>query len=98
MKIDHIGYGAGQRDHPIPNLLRVSVGVLKNAYEEDVVSLIQTNIDDMNHDGVVKNISPSYEECRKVATYLNIPLKKVYQEAKQAAFDLLAKKANQNIS
>jgi len=60
MKIDHIGYGARQRDHPIPNLLRVSVGVLKNAYEEDVVSLIQTNIDDMNHDGVVKNISPSY--------------------------------------
>ncbi|TKJ47997.1 TIGR00299 family protein [Candidatus Aerophobetes bacterium Ae_b3a] len=186
MKIDNIGYGAGQRDLPIPNLLRVSLGILKNAYEEDVVSLIQTNIDDMNPefyehiadrlfsegaldvfltpiqmkrtrpatmlsvitdeekmekmlelifdetttlgvriskikrrklnresrkvatkygkievkigklDGMVKNISPSYEECRKIATRLNIPLKKVHQEAKQAAFDLLAKKRKLN--
>jgi len=182
MKIEHIGYGAGQRNLPIPNLLRVSIGVIRKAYEEDVVSLIQTNIDDMNpelyehivdrlfyegaldvfltpiqmkrtrpatmlsviagqekmekmleiifdetttlgiriskikrrklnrenrkvstkygkievkigkHDGVVKNISPSYEECRKIATHLKIPLKKVYQEAKQAAFDLLEKR------
>jgi len=182
MKIDNIGYGAGQRDLPIPNLLRVSLGMLKNAYEEDVVSLIQTNIDDMNPEfyehiadrlfhqgaldvfltpiqmkrtrpatmlsvitdeektekmlelifdetttlgvriskmkrrklnredrkvatkygkievkigklnGMVKNISPSYEECRKIATRLNIPLKKIYQEAKQAAFDLLGEK------
>jgi len=182
MKIDNIGYGAGQRDLPIPNLLRVSLGVLKNVYEEDVVSLIQTNIDDMNPefyehiidrlfdegaldvfltsiqmkrtrpatmlsvitdeekiermlevifdetttlgvriskikrrklnresrkvvtkygkievkigkvDGIVKNISPSYEECQKIATHLNIPLKKVYQEAKQTAFDLLGEK------
>jgi len=182
MKIDNIGYGAGQRDLPIPNLLRVSLGVLKNVYEEDVVSLIQTNIDDMNPefyehiidrlfdegaldvfltsiqmkrtrpatmlsvitdeekiermlevifdetttlgvriskikrrklnresrkvvtkygkievkigklDGIVKNVSPGYEECRKIATHLNIPLKKVYQEAKQAISDLLGEK------
>ncbi len=186
MKIENIGYGAGQRDLPIPNLLRVSLGVLKNAYEEDAVSLIQTNIDDMNPefyehiadrlfdegaldvfltpiqmkktrpatmlsvitdeekmervlelifdetttlgvriskvkrrklnresrkvvtkygkievkigklDGIVKNISPSYEECRKIATRLNIPLKKVYQETKQTASDLLAKKRKLN--
>jgi len=182
MKIEHIGYGAGQRDLTIPNLLRVSIGIIRKAYEEDVVSLIQTNIDDMNpelyehivdrlfyegaldvfltpiqmkrtrpatmlsviagqekmekmleiifdetttlgiriskikrrklnrenrkvstkygeievkigkHDGVVKNISPSYEECRKIATHLKIPLKKVYQAAKQAAFDLLGRR------
>ncbi len=188
MKIERIGYGAGQRDLPIPNLLRVSVGVSKKVYQEDVVSLIQTNIDDMNPelydhiidrlfhegaldvfltpiqmkrtrpatmlsviayqekmermleiifdetttlgvrisnikrrklhrenrkvptkygkievkvgslDGVVKNISPSYEKCQKIATHLNIPLKKVYQETKQAALDLLRKKPNQNLS
>jgi len=182
MKIENIGYGAGQRELPIPNLLRVSIGVLRKAYEEDVVSLIQTNIDDMNPEfyehiidrlfhqgaldvflapiqmkktrpatmlsvitdeekmermletifdetttlgvriskirrrklnresrkidtkygkievkigklnGVIKNISPGYEECRKIATHLNIPLKKVYQEAKQTALDLLEKK------
>lgn len=186
MKIDNIGYGAGQRDLPIPNLLRVSLGTLKDVYEEDVVSLIQTNIDDMNPEfyehiidrlfdggaldvfltpiqmkktrpatmlsvitdeekmervvelifdetttlgvrisrikrrklsrekrkiptkygkieikigklnGMVKNISPSNEECRKIAARLNIPLKKVYQEAKQASFDLLAKKTKLN--
>ncbi len=186
MKIDNIGYGAGQRDLPIPNLLRVSVGVLRNVYEEDVVSLIETNIDDMNPefydyitdrlfhqgaldvfltpiqmkrtrpatmlsvitneektermlevifdettslgvriskvkrrklnresrnvltkygkvevkigklDGIVKNVSPGYEECRKIATHLNIPLKEVYQEAKQASSDLLAKKKKLN--
>ncbi len=184
MKIDDIGYGAGQRDLPIPNLLRVWLGILENAYQEDVVSLIQTNIDDMNPefyehiadrlfnegaldvfltpiqmkktrpatmlsvitveektekmlelifdetttlgvriskierrklnresrkvatkygkievkigklDGIIKNISPSYEECRKIASRLNIPLKKVHQEAKQAAFGLLARKKN----
>lgn len=187
MKIENIGYGAGQRDLPIPNLLRVSLGMLKNVYEEDVVSLIQTNIDDMNPefyehiadrlfsegaldvfltpiqmkrtrpatmlsvitdeeklervleiifdetttlgvriskikrrklnrekrkiptkygeievkigklDGIVKNISPSYEECRKIATRLNIPLKEVYQEAKQASSHLQKKKTNENI-
>ncbi len=186
MKIDNIGYGAGQRDLPVPNLLRVSLGILKNVYEEDVVSLIQTNIDDMNPefyehitdrlfhqgaldvfltpiqmkktrpatmlsvitdeekiermlelifdetttlgvriskikrrklnresrkvatkygeievkigklDGMVKNISPGYEECRKIATRLNIPLKEVYQEAKQATSDLLARKRKLN--
>jgi uncharacterized protein (TIGR00299 family) protein len=186
MKIDNIGYGAGQRDLPIPNLLRVWLGILKDAYQQDVVSLIQTNIDDMNPefyehiadrlfsegaldvfltpiqmkrtrpatmlsvitdeektekmlelifdetttlgvriseikrrklnrekrkiltkygkievkigklDGLVKNVSPSYEECRKIATRLNIPLKKVYQEVKQTAFDLLEKKRKLN--
>jgi len=182
MKIESIGYGAGQRDLPIPNLLRISIGVLRKVYEKDVVSLIQTNIDDMNPefyehivdrlfcegaldvfltpiqmkktrpatmlsvmvnqekvekmlaiifnetttlgvriskierrklmresrkvatkygrievkigklDGVIKNISPSYEECRKVALHLNIPLKKVYQEVKETAFNLLMRK------
>ncbi len=48
IKIESIGYGAGQRDLPTPNLLRVSVGIAKNAYQEDTVSLIETNIDDMN--------------------------------------------------
>lgn len=188
MKIDSIGYGAGQRDLPIPNLLRVSLGALKNVYQEDVVSLIQTNIDDMNPEfyehvidrlfdegaldvfltpiqmkktrpatmlsvivnqeeiekmlelifgetttlgvriskikrrklnreirkvatkygkievkigklnGILKNVSPSYEECRKIATRLNIPLKEVYQEAEQATSDLLTRKTSRNTS
>ncbi len=51
MKVEHVGYGAGSRDLPLPNLLRVSIGeTTKDAegYEEDVVTVIEANIDDMN--------------------------------------------------
>jgi uncharacterized protein (TIGR00299 family) protein len=52
MDVETIGYGAGHRDLPIPNLLRVSIGKAVEprgrGYEEDVVTLIEANIDDMN--------------------------------------------------
>ncbi len=49
MKIERVGYGAGTRDLEIPNLLRVMVGTeIKNAHDTDRVTLIETNIDDMN--------------------------------------------------
>ncbi len=48
MKIEKTGYGAGHKDLPIPNLLRVIIGNMDENYEQDTVSLIQTNIDDMN--------------------------------------------------
>ena len=179
MEVEAIGYGAGHRDLPIPNLLRVSVGralrLEERGYEEDVVTLVEANIDDMNPefyehvmarlfdrgaldvfltpiqmkksrpavklsaivreadlDGVldvffeetttlgvrlyearrkklareeivvetrygkvgvkvgrlgdaVKNISPEYEDCRRIAEREGIPLKEVYEEARRAA-------------
>ncbi len=51
MQVEQVGYGAGSRDLPLPNLLRVSVGTMTEeveGYEEDVVTVIKTNIDDMN--------------------------------------------------
>ena len=51
MEIEAIGYGAGSRDLPIPNLLRVSIGEAGSngqQYEEDAVTVIEANIDDMN--------------------------------------------------
>lgn len=58
MRVNHVGYGAGTRELPIPNLLRLSIGepVAKSethpgkssGYEQDVVTLIEANIDDMN--------------------------------------------------
>ena len=55
MKIERIGYGAGEKEFTIPNLLRVSIGEkilkdenLKNGYVSDEAVLIETNIDDMN--------------------------------------------------
>jgi hypothetical protein len=37
---------------------------------------------------VVKNISPEYEDCRRIALQLGIPLKEVYEEAKRAAREM----------
>jgi len=178
MEVEAIGYGAGHRDLSIPNLLRVSIGeAVESAgqgYEEDVVTLIEANIDDMNPElyehvmgklhnegaldvflipiqmkknrpavklstivreadlrgvldvffeetttlgvrfhevrrkklsrmsidvetkygvvgvkvgklgDVVKNVSPEYEDCQRIALQLGIPLKDVYEAAKRA--------------
>jgi uncharacterized protein (TIGR00299 family) protein len=51
MCVKQIGYGAGTRELPIPNLLRLSIGETgeeTKGYEEDTATLIETNIDDMN--------------------------------------------------
>ena len=55
MKIERTGYGAGEKEFIIPNLLRVSIGEkilkegnLKDGYVSDEAVLIETNIDDMN--------------------------------------------------
>ena len=179
MEIEAIGYGAGHKDLPIPNLLRVSIGRTRRpeegGYEEDVVIVVEANVDDMNPElyehvmdklfekgaldvfltpiqmkknrpavklsaivreadlsgvldaffdetttlgvrlyevrrkklsrettvvetkygkisvkvgklgSIVKNISPEYEDCRRIASQLGIPLKEVYEEARRAA-------------
>ena len=52
MKIQHTGYGAGQKDIPgSPNTLRIFLGediLLKSTEPDPRVSVIETNIDDMN--------------------------------------------------
>ena len=49
MRVDRIAYGAGDRDLPDrPNVLRLMIGELAAAYEEDTSIVIETNIDDMN--------------------------------------------------
>ena len=51
MRIDGIGYGAGTRDLPIPNALRLFVGQIDEtamACEQDSVVVLEANIDDMN--------------------------------------------------
>jgi uncharacterized protein (TIGR00299 family) protein len=47
MKVDKVGYGAGKSDFEHPNVLRVFLGELIEDYDTDVVSIIETNIDDM---------------------------------------------------
>ncbi len=59
MEIKATGYGAGSRDLEIPNLLRVNIGRInpnnlfeqdnvKKKYNEDSLTILETNIDDMN--------------------------------------------------
>ncbi len=51
MRVTHIGYGAGSRTLPCPNLVRLCVGETTDPvppYEEDAVMLLEANIDDMN--------------------------------------------------
>jgi len=38
---------------------------------------------------VVKNISPEYEDCRRIASQLDIPLKEVYEEARRVAREVI---------
>ena len=55
MEVKKIGYGAGEKDFAIPNILRVTIGeiAVKNKsalgdYIRDEAILVETNIDDMN--------------------------------------------------
>jgi len=51
MTVDRIGYGAGSRELPFANLLRLTIGKTladDAGYEIDEAILIETNIDDMN--------------------------------------------------
>lgn len=50
MQVDMIGYGAGTRDLPIPNLLRVMIGETAekgNQIKEQLI-LLESNLDDLN--------------------------------------------------
>jgi hypothetical protein len=48
LKAEKIGYGAGRDDLPHPNLLRLIIGVAGPDSRRERVTLIETNIDDMN--------------------------------------------------
>jgi uncharacterized protein (TIGR00299 family) protein len=56
MRVERVGYGAGQRELPIPNLLRLIIAhapgelglSLVETFDEDTVILLETNIDNMS--------------------------------------------------
>lgn len=175
MRVERVGYGAGRDDLPHPNLLRLMIGTSQGEPERERVTIIETNIDDMNPqfydflmerlfemevrevfltpilmkksrpatlltvicrpeklssvtrfliretttlglrwreeerscaeremvnlqtrygkirfklaqwEGKVVNLSPEYEDCRKLALERKVPLKDVYEEAKRVA-------------
>ena len=48
MTVRSVGYGAGMKDLPVPNLLRVFIGEDDAREGYDTVLSLETNIDDMN--------------------------------------------------
>ncbi len=48
MKVEKIGYGAGRDELPHPNLLRLMIGNSLKESGKERVTVIETNIDDMN--------------------------------------------------
>jgi uncharacterized protein (TIGR00299 family) protein len=46
MNVTKAGYGAGKKDFPLPNLLRIIEGETLASRDVDVVTVIETNIDD----------------------------------------------------
>jgi len=50
MKLEAVGYGAGGRDLPIPNLLRVLIGepASRSSNCVEQLSVLETNLDDLN--------------------------------------------------
>jgi len=49
IRVEHVGYGSGTGEFPaLPNMLRLVVGELAMPSDEDHVTIVETNIDDMN--------------------------------------------------
>jgi len=48
LRLEKVGYGAGSRQLNFPNVLRLSIGEISLEYDEDLVIILETDIDDMN--------------------------------------------------
>ncbi len=73
-----IGYGAGGRELPHPNVLRIFVGEQDqtSAMDRDMVSVIETNIDDMNPQLYESVIDKLFEKGALDVYLTNIMMKK----------------------
>jgi uncharacterized protein (TIGR00299 family) protein len=77
MILNNTGYGAGSRDLEIPNMLRVLVGEFSESdYESDTVTIIETNIDDMNPEHYEYLMEQLFEKGALDATLTPIIMKK----------------------
>ncbi len=47
MKIERTGYGAGSKDLPFPNVLRIIAGEIDEALIQDKIVMLETNVDDV---------------------------------------------------
>ncbi len=84
MKIRRIGYGAGSRKlDGIPNMLRVMIGESVDSFREDSVTVMETNIDDMNP----QNFEYFFENIFKEGA-LDAYTENIYMKKSRPAFKL----------
>jgi uncharacterized protein (TIGR00299 family) protein len=77
MSIEHVGYGAGERDFPsTPNVLRILVGRAAATAETDRVTVIECEIDDMNPQIFGIAMDRLYEAGALEVFYVPIQMKK----------------------
>lgn len=76
MSLTAVGYGAGERDAEVPNVVRVLVGTAPDDVEPERVVLIETNVDDMNPELVPHVLDAVLEAGALDAWYTPIAMKK----------------------
>ncbi|OHD25536.1 MAG: TIGR00299 family protein [Spirochaetes bacterium GWD1_27_9] len=62
MIIDKIGYGAGTKEFPIPNVLKVCLGQLAEDNSNDNIIKIETNIDDCSPEQIAFLVEKLFEK------------------------------------
>jgi uncharacterized protein (TIGR00299 family) protein len=78
MVLENIGYGAGTRDLPIPNLLRVLTGTLLAAEEDQPQQLVilESNLDDLNPEIYPYVMERLFQNGALDVTYFPVHMKK----------------------
>lgn len=74
--IEKIGYGAGANESEIPNILRLFIGRRENPAIRDEVSIIETNIDNMDPQGYELLMERLFNEGAYDVFITNIIMKK----------------------
>lgn len=76
MRVEKVGYGAGKSDFEHPNLLRIVIGEAAEDYDSDVITVVETNIDDMNPEYYWHIVEKMLENGALDAYLTNIIMKK----------------------
>ncbi len=78
MILENVGYGAGSRDLPIPNLLRVLIGEISQSGKTtlDHLAILETNLDDLNPEIYPYVIESLFESGALDVTLTPIHMKK----------------------
>ncbi|MDR0507921.1 MAG: nickel pincer cofactor biosynthesis protein LarC [Dysgonamonadaceae bacterium] len=76
MRIIKTGYGAGKKDFPIPNLLRIIEGEALTDMNQDTVTVIETNIDDSTPEIIAYTMEKLFEAGARDVFFTPVYMKK----------------------